>query len=57
MPEAMTTTTNPSGKSMPDQNLERPTPPGVIAPPEIAPNVHTYIEDGNSLVEFLGLLR
>jgi len=38
---------------MPDQNLERPTPPGVIAPPEIAPNVHTYIEDGNSLVEFL----
>ncbi|MFT4549888.1 MAG: ribonuclease D [Verrucomicrobiales bacterium] len=38
---------------MPESKAERNEPEGVVAPPAIAPNEHTYIEDAKTLVEFL----
>ncbi len=38
---------------MPDSKAERNEPQGVIALPEVAPNEHSYIEDGETLVKFL----
>ena len=47
------TDTSQSDTPIPRPSSERDEPEGVLAPPEVAPNEHAYIENGADLVEFL----